>query len=85
MALDIEAREGCDEAAFAAFRREFSARKVTAGMQGTRFSVAGSLPLEFDIATLERLQFEPRLPAEALLIVNGREIGRDELVPAPPR
>ena len=85
LALDIEAREGCNEAAFVAFRREFSARKVTAGMQGTRFSVAGSLPLEFDTATLERLQFEPRLPAEALLIVNGREIGRDELVPAPPR
>jgi len=85
LALDMEAREGCDAAAFVAFRQEFAARKVTAGRQGTRFSVAGSLPLEFDTATLERLQFEPRITGKGLLSVNGREIGRYELEPGPRR
>jgi len=88
LALDIEVREGLDDDAFAAFRREFSERKVVASLDGTRFTVSGSLPLEFDLGEPEgrprRVLFEPILPEQALLVVDGTEIGREVIDRAMP-
>jgi len=84
LALDIDVREGLDDDAFAAFRQEFSARDVVARLDGTRFVVSGSLPLELDLGERDgrprRERFEPTLPAGVLLRVNGRDVGAD--VPA---
>lgn len=88
VALDIEVREGLDDDAFAAFRREFSERKVTARLDGTRFTVSGSLPLELDLGEPEgrpsRVLFEPILPEQSLLVVDGTEIGREVIDRAMP-
>lgn len=87
--LDLELREGCDDEAFAAFRREFAAREVRLEAVGTRVRVAGSLPLEVDLgsgdARPRRLRFEPVLPEGALLLLDGVEIGREALEPEEPR
>jgi hypothetical protein len=88
LALDIEVREGLDDDAFAAFRREFSERKVVSSLDGTRFSVSGALPLELDLGEPEgrprRVLFEPILPEQALLVVDGTEIGREVIDRAMP-
>jgi hypothetical protein len=80
LALDIEIREGLDDDSFAAFRQEFSGRDVTARLDGTRFTVLGSLPLELDLGESDsrprRVLCEPTMPEEALLVVDGTEIGR---------
>lgn len=80
VALDIEIREGLDDDAFAAFRHEFSGRDVTARLDGTRFTVLGALPLELDLGEPDgrprRVLYEPTLPDDALLMVDGTEIGR---------
>ena len=80
VALDIEIREGLDDDAFAAFRQEFSGRDVSARLDGTRFTVLGSLPLELDLGEPDgrprRVLCEPTMAEEALLIVDGTEIGR---------
>ena len=88
LALDIEVREGLDDDAFAAFRREFSARDVVAHLDGTRFTVSGSLPLELDLGEPEgrpsRVLFEPILPEDGLLVIDGTEIGREVIDRAMP-
>jgi hypothetical protein len=77
LALDLELRESLDDAEFAAFRRAFAARDVTAQLDGTRFTVAGSLPLDLDLGgpaeRPRRVQFAPTLPPGALLLVNDRD------------
>jgi hypothetical protein len=79
--LDIEAREDCDDASFAAFRAEFAARRVTAALAGDRVSVEGSLPLAANLATLGREAYEPALSPADLLVVDGQEVGRPLLPP----
>ena len=76
LGLDIEAREDCDDERFEKFRGEFAGRAVTAVLAGDRLRIDGSLPLEADIAKLERITCEPLLPDGALLLVNGLEVGR---------
>lgn len=87
--LDLELREGCDDEAFAGFRREFAAREVRLEREGTRTRVTGSLPLELDLASGDarprRLRFEPVLPAGDLILLDGVEIGREALAPEEPR
>ena len=89
LGLDLELREGCDDEAFAHFRREFAAREVGLEREGTRACVTGSLPLELDLgssaARPRRLRFEPVLPEGALLLLDGVEIGREALEPEEPR
>jgi hypothetical protein len=76
VALDIEARERCDNAAFATFRRGFAARQVAATITDDRLHVAGTLPLEADLAMRRRLACEPLLAPDDLLLVDGLELGR---------
>ena len=89
LGLDLELREGCDDEAFADFRREFAAREVGLERDMTRACVTGSLPLELDLgsgdARPRRLRFEPVLPEGDLLILDGIEIGREALEPEEPR
>lgn len=77
LAVDVELREGVDDAAFAAFRKEFAPRDVTSRLDGTRYTVAGSLPLELDLGgpadRPRRVRFAPTLPPGALLLVNDRD------------
>ena len=79
--LDIEAREHCDDAAFATFRAEFSGRRATAVLAGDRLTVEGSLPLAANLATLGREDYEPALSPPDLLMVDGQEVGRPLLPP----
>jgi arylsulfatase A-like enzyme len=76
--LDLELRESLDDAAFAAFRREFAGREVTARLDGTRFTVLGALPLELEMGAPNdrprRVAFAPTLSAGELLLVNGRDV-----------
>lgn len=78
LALDLELRESLDDAAFAAFRSEFARRDVTARLDGTRFAVLGSLPLELDVGEADdrprRVVFEPTLQTGELLRVNDRGV-----------
>ena len=74
--LDIEARERCDDAGFATFRREFAARPVRAGITGDHLRIEGTLPLEADLATRQRIACEPLLAPHDLLLVDGAEFGR---------
>ncbi len=76
VALDIEAREHCDDAGFAAFRHEFAARTVTATLTGDRLRIEGTLPLEADLATRQRIACEPLLAPNELLLIDGVEFGR---------
>lgn len=76
VAFDIEAREHCDDAGFADFRREFTARPVSAVVTSDRLRVEGTLPLEADLAARRPLACEPRLTPADLLLVDGTEIGR---------
>jgi hypothetical protein len=76
VALDIEAREHCDDAGFAAFGREFAARTVTATLTGDRLRIEGTLPLEADLATRQRIACEPLLAPQELLLIDGVEFGR---------
>ena len=89
LGLDLELREGCDDEAFADFRREFAAREVGLERDMTRACVTGSLPLELDLgsgdARPRRLRFEPVLPEGDLLILDSVEIGREALEPEEPR
>ncbi len=85
LGLDLEVRDGCDDEAFACFRRAFAARDVGLKRDGTRASVTGALPLELDLGSGDgrprRLRFEPVLPAGDLLLLDGVEIGRVALAP----
>jgi hypothetical protein len=81
VALDLEAREDCDDAAFAAFRAEFTGRRVKATLAGDRLAVEGSLPLAANLVTLDREAYEPALSPADLLVVDGQEVGRP-LLPA---
>ena len=89
LGLDLELREGCDDEAFARFRREFAAREVGLERDGTLARITGSLPLELDLgsgdARPRRLRFEPVLPAGDLILLDGVEIGRAALEPEEPR
>lgn len=75
LALDIEAREHCDDDHFKQFREEFAGRAVTAVLAGDRLRIDGALPLEADVAKLERIACEPLLADGALILVNGVEVG----------
>ena len=81
LALDLELCESLDDAAFAAFRREFADRHVAAHVDGMRFVVSGGLPLELDLGPPDgrphRRRFEPTLPAGVLLQVNGHDVGAE--------
>ena len=75
LALDVEVRADCDEAAFAAFRAEFVGRTVTATVADGGLRIQGALPLEADLNRLRRIACEPLMDADTLLRVDGREIG----------
>jgi hypothetical protein len=82
--LDLELCEGLGAAGFAAFRREFAARGVTAERSADRLAVRGSLPLEADLVARRPLAFRPLLAEGALLLLDGAEVGRPLLAPATP-
>ena len=75
LALDLEVRADCDDAAFAAFRAEFAGRTVTATMADGRLRIEGALPLAADLNRSRRIACEPLMDADTLLRVDGREIG----------
>lgn len=75
LALDIEVRADCDDAAFAAFRAEFAGRAVAATVTDGRLRIEGALPLEADLNRSRRIACEPLMDANTLLRVDGREIG----------
>ena len=75
LALDIEVREGCDDAEFAAFRAEFAGRSATASLADGRLRIDGALPLEADLRQYKRIACEPRMAPDTLLTVDGQEIG----------
>ena len=75
LALEVEVRADCDDAAFAAFRAEFAGRTVTATMADGRLRVEGALPLEADLNRPRRIACEPLMDAHTLLRVDGLEIG----------
>ncbi|MFM8891014.1 MAG: hypothetical protein ACKOTB_05190, partial [Planctomycetia bacterium] len=89
LGLDIELLEGCDDAAFAGFRREFAGRVVRLERERTQVHVQGALPLALDLGSgaerPRRLRFHPVLEAGQLLLLDGEEIGRRALEPEPPR
>ncbi|MGB8852659.1 MAG: hypothetical protein WCC69_03740 [Pirellulales bacterium] len=82
VAFDIEARERCGDASFADFRREFTARRVTAAASSDRLRIKGTLPLETDLAVRRPLVCEPLLAPADVLLIDGTEIGRP-LLPIP--
>ena len=51
---------------------------MTARLDGPRFTVSGSLPLELDLGGPDdrprRVAFAPTLSAGELLLVNGRDV-----------
>ena len=75
LALDIEVREDCDDAAFAAFRAEFAGRTVTATVADGRLRIEGALPIEADLNRSRRMSCEPLMDPDTLLCVDGQEIG----------
>lgn len=81
LGLDLELVEGCDDDAFARFRRAFRERGVRLAREGSRVAVEGSLPVSLDLgdgdARPRRTAFTPVLPEGALLLLDGREIGRE--------
>lgn len=83
LALDIEAREGCDDAAFGRFREEFRDRDVRLAVAAGRLAVAGSVPLEIDLDHLRPLAYEPALEDGRLLEVDGVDLGGRRLVSPP--
>lgn len=89
LGLDLELLEGCDDAAFAAFRREFAGRSVRLEREGRSAAVRGALPVALDLGTGDerprRLEFHPVLPEGALLLLDGDEIGRAAFEPDEPR
>jgi hypothetical protein len=77
----LRAAEGLDEAAFAAWRRKFSGAPADATWQGglVKVEVAGEngpLRIEADVARGERRVLAGGEP-DALLSVNGRDLGRE--------
>lgn len=89
LGLDLELVEGCDDAAFAAFRREFAGRSVRLEREGRRAAVRGSLPVALDLGQgaerPRRLEFHPVLELGALILLDGEEIGRAAFEPDEPR
>ncbi|MFM7075672.1 MAG: DUF1080 domain-containing protein [Planctomycetaceae bacterium] len=89
LGLDVELLEGCDDAGFARFREAFAARPVRLVRESSRAVVEGALGVALDLGAgpdrPRRLAFSPRLPEGALLLLEGREIGRDALEPPEPR
>ena len=89
LGLDLELLEGCDDAAFGAFRREFAGRSVRLEREGRAAAVRGALPVALDLGTGDerprRLEFHPVLPEGALLLLDGDEIGRAAFEPDEPR
>jgi hypothetical protein len=75
LALDVEMRADCDDAAFAAFRVAFAGRTVTATVADGRLRIEGALPLEADLNRSRRIACEPLMDANTLLRVDEREIG----------
>lgn len=75
LALDIEVRAECDDAAFAAFRTEFAGRTVTATVAEGRLRIEGALPIEADLTRSRRMTCEPLMDPGTLLGVDGQEIG----------
>jgi hypothetical protein len=75
LALDVEMRADCDDAAFAAFRAEFAGHTVTANVTDGRLRIEGALPLEADLNRSRRIACDPLMDANTLLRVDEREIG----------
>ena len=99
VALWVRAAEGLDDAAFAAFRRDLSAAAVETTVEGGKVAIkvpcygayADSrvlpwLRLVADVSKRERLATEGEGPgaAEALLAVNGHDLGHEILDGLPP-
>ena len=89
LGLDLELVEGCDDGAFAAFRREFAGRAVRLEREGRRAAVRGALPVTLDLGQGDerprRLEFHPVLERGALILLDGEEIGRAAFEPDEPR
>jgi len=86
IALWARAAEGLDDAAFAAFRRDFAKAEGRVAVQGDRVEVAvaglqGRMRVVADLAKKERLAREGGEPAaeDALLWVDGKDWGREIL------
>jgi hypothetical protein len=80
-AVWLRAREGMDEGQFAAWRRGFAAAQPEARLVGTVATLvvpgeAGPLTVVADVAAESRQRLEGAEP-EALLSVNGRDLGRE--------
>jgi len=85
VAVWLRAAEGLDDAGFEAFRRAFRG-PLEVKLTGDRVAASapggeGPLRLRADVATGERLLIEgaPAGAADALLAVNGRDVGREIL------
>ncbi|MCY3022667.1 MAG: hypothetical protein NTW87_27120 [Planctomycetota bacterium] len=91
VAIWARAAEGLDDAGFAEFRRSFAQAEAAVKNEHDRFEISvagqhGPMRLGADVAKGERLARdggEP-MPENALLLVNGKEYGRDILRDAGP-
>lgn len=79
VAVYLRAAEGLDAAGFAAFRKTFAAVPVQVQFaDNVAHLAAGALRIEADVVKGERRKLEGGEP-EALLSVNGRDLGREIL------
>jgi hypothetical protein len=89
LAVWLRAAEGLDDAAFAAWRKNFAAAKAQAKMVGGVISVetagmSGAMRIEAEVAVGERRVVAGGEPT-ALLSVNGRDVGREVMAEFLPR
>ncbi len=89
LAVFLRAAEGLDDAAFAAWRKNFSTAPAMAKLSGDRIGAEvvgekGSLRIEADVAKGERRVLAGG-EAPALLSVNGRDVGREVMQEFSPR
>jgi hypothetical protein len=85
-AVWLRVADGLDDAGFTAFRREFATAKADATHKGDTLSLEaagrqGLIRIEADLAKGERRRLEGGEPGAeaALLLVNGRDVGRELL------
>ncbi len=91
VALWTRVEEGLDEAGFAQFRKAFTDAHATAAFDGATLQVEaqgvhGPLRLKANLATSERLLCEgdESGAADALLAIDGHDVGREILRDVPP-
>lgn len=89
LAVWLRAAEGLDDAAFAAWRKNFAAAKAQAKMVGGVISVetagmSGAMRIAAEVAVGERRVVAGGEPT-ALLSVNGRDVGREVMAEFLPR